>query len=125
MSEVKHTPGPWELSMFSKPDGSPIVTTEDVAETVAASARWPGGVAELWGITIPGTTDVIAYTGNGPTREANARLIAACPDLLAACKLWDQGFTDGEEFTEAQLLAWMNANRRAARAAVAKAEGAA
>lgn len=40
-------------------------------------------------------------------------------ELVAACKLWDEGFKDGEEFTEAQLLEWMNKNRAAARAALA------
>lgn len=92
MSEAKFTPGPWELSTFTRADGQPIATVDDVADAVAASARWPGGVAELWGVTIPGTGDVIAYTGNGPTREANARLIAAAPigyelsnEILRAC----------------------------------------
>ena len=47
----------------------------------------------------------------------------AVPDLLAACQLWDQGFVDGEEFTADQFLAWVTVNRRAARAAIAKATG--
>jgi hypothetical protein len=44
-------------------------------------------------------------------------------DLIAACELWDQGFIEGQQFTPEQLLAWVNANRRAARAAIAKAKG--
>lgn len=57
-------------------------------------------------------------------QAANARLIAAAPDLLDACELWDQGFIDGEEFDADQFLAWVNRNRAAARAAIAKARGA-
>ena len=53
----------------------------------------------------------------------DARLIAAAPDLLAACELWGKGFAEGEEFTPDQLLKWMNDNRRAARAAIARAKG--
>lgn len=41
-------------------------------------------------------------------------------ELAAAAKLWDEGFTDGEEFDEQQFLAWVNKNRSAARAAIAK-----
>ena len=43
--------------------------------------------------------------------------------LLAACELWDQGFTNGEEFTPEQFRVWVNKNRAAARAAIAKAKG--
>lgn len=39
--------------------------------------------------------------------------------LLLACQLWDQGFTDGEDFTHDQFMRWMNANRKAARDAIA------
>lgn len=60
--------------------------------------------------------------GDGGNR--NAALIAAAPDLLAACELWDQGFVDGEQFDAMQLLEWVNKNRRAAREAIAKAKGA-
>jgi hypothetical protein len=55
--------------------------------------------------------------------ERRARLIAAAPELLAACKIWDEGFVDGEEFTDEQFLKWVNDNRRVARAAIAKATG--
>lgn len=56
--------------------------------------------------------------------EADVRLWCAARDLYAACQVWDEGFTDGEDFTPEQFLAWVNANRRIARAALAKARGA-
>lgn len=60
----------------------------------------------------------------GPEEDAaNARLLGAAEDLLAACKLWDEGFVDGEQFTSEEFLAWVNRNRAAARAAIAKATG--
>lgn len=97
MSETRGTPTPCEAVQFLKADGTEILTVEDVAETVAQSARWPGGAADLWGVSIPGSSDVVAYTGNGPNREHNARFIArACnayADLLeantVACDLMD------------------------------------
>lgn len=48
-------------------------------------------------------------------------LFAAAPELAAACEAWDKGFVDGEDFDADQFLAWVNRNRRAARAALAKA----
>ena len=54
-------------------------------------------------------------------REEALRLFAGAAELLAACKLWDDGFSEGEEFTPEQFLNWVNKNRRAARAAIAKA----
>ena len=81
---------PWEWTTFTKPDGSPIITAEDVAETTAASARHHVG-NELHGITLAGLGDdagpnVVCYTGNGPHSAAHARAIAslwmAAPELL-------------------------------------------
>jgi len=81
----------WEWTTFTKPDGSPIVSVEDVAKTTAASARRGAGV-ELHGITPAGLApdaegpNVICYTGNGDGSAANARAIVslwmAAPDLL-------------------------------------------
>jgi hypothetical protein len=81
-----HTPGPWNFTIFTKPDGAPIETPLDVAEALAHSAI-VSGLGELWGVSIDVESGVlvICYTGNGPTSKANARLIAAAPDLLEAC----------------------------------------
>lgn len=146
MSKAEHTPEPWDDTEFVGDDGRPPATAEDVAAMVASSTLEGG--AFLYGVTVDGLVDeqgrskVVCYTGNGPASAANSRRIVACvnacqgistealadgavSDLLAACERWDKGFTDGEEFTEEQFLAWVNANRRAAReaAARAKAEG--
>jgi hypothetical protein len=53
--------------------------------------------------------------------EEIRQLKAKNETLMAACKLWDEGFTEGEELNDVQFLAWVNANRRAAREAIAKA----
>lgn len=79
MSEVKHTPGPWVLEYF----GADGIERKD-AQTVVASYEGRHGengeaIAEVfrW-----------AAGNNSPHPEAraNADLIAAAPDLLAACK---------------------------------------
>jgi hypothetical protein len=79
------TPGPWVPTYFTRPDGTEIETVEQVAETTAHSARQGDGTT-LHGVTLTGDDDgvVVCYTGNGPTSEANARLIAAAPDLYDA-----------------------------------------
>ncbi len=76
-----HTDIPWGLATFIKPDGGKIETLEDVAKTMAFSATQEGMVPELWGIIIPDTDIVIAYTGNGPTREQNARFIVKAVNM--------------------------------------------
>lgn len=55
-----HTAGPWSV-VASLPGGAVIVAAKDGAE-----------VADVWG-------------DNGLPAAANARLIAAAPDLLEAC----------------------------------------
>lgn len=81
-----HSPLPWTLSNFTKPDGSEIKTSQDVADTVAFSTLQCEGT-ELWGVTLDekdaeGRVLVICYTGNGPHSEANARLIVAAVNAL-------------------------------------------
>jgi hypothetical protein len=107
---ASHTPGPWEIN---EGDGMAIAKVS------------------LFAITAPCTAEV----GSGLSKEenlANARLIAAAPDLLVACQRlisfcshrdgtlgsfdhWITTFVeDGSTLTECVTLA---------RAAIAKAEG--
>lgn len=80
-----HTKGPWIWTTFTKPDGSPIQSAQDVAETTSFSAL-KSDRAELHGVTLSGDDDgvVVCYTGNGPNAHNNARLIAAAPDMYEA-----------------------------------------
>lgn len=66
MSEAKHTPGPWFVS--DRPSGH----WSEVA------AGEPGGVVILF----PSSASWLSLE----TRQANARLAAAAPDLLAALR---------------------------------------
>ena len=102
-----HTPGPW---VFIKESGTPGKDDNDMG-----------------GIHAPGV-EVVCWFGNGttyypsegsPPSEANGRLMASAPELLAALKDvvgWVPGssafFTDGS-----------SAAVERARAAIAKAEG--
>lgn len=71
MNEAKHTPGPWEFV-------SKLTASENHrgyfirAEKATRNGKW--ALAEVQ----PGDED-------GKLGAANARLIAAAPDLLAAC----------------------------------------
>lgn len=94
MSEVKHTPGPWRLH------------SEDLR----------GGT--YWVVTMPGAEETIDIF-EGDNGEANAHLIFAAPDLLAACRALDAALCAGFE-----TKATRHAGRMAliaARAAIAKA----
>jgi len=88
-----HTPGPWQ-HVPDKWDRS-----EYRIETVR---RW----------SVDPTSGIYVASANGPS---NARLIAAAPDLLEACKM----FVDACENAPSKTAAAV----RMARAAIAKAEG--
>jgi hypothetical protein len=98
MSESKHTPGPWN------------------AEPMTGRGAWVKGSSGEWAALSCGDTDT--------TAEANARLIAAAPELLEALNKiisrhselvcsGDCGFWDVEDEEKMKL----------ARSAIAKAEG--
>jgi hypothetical protein len=117
VSELKRTPGPWRAGRMDTVsyhagggEAFKKVYVDDPNGEFHLGERLPATVAEVYGPL-------------GADCRANAALVAAAPELLAACELWDQGFTNGEEFDEAQFLKWVNDNRRAARAAIAKAKG--
>ena len=112
MPELKHTPGPW--GVCPDPGADCGECGESQEEAFLVGPQMPTGVGVRTGLAVVLVDD---------NAEANAMLMAAAPDLLAACQLWDQGFTDGEQFTEEQFWKWVNDNRRAARAAIAKALG--
>lgn len=52
----------------------------------------------------------------------HCQMHAAAERLLAACELWDQGFTEGDQFTPEQFIVLVNSNRHAAREAIAAAK---
>lgn len=92
-----HTEGPWHVAYFEDENAAVIVTAEG-----------DGRIAEI--------------RGNVPEEDANARLIAAAPDMLAAlqdaCKTLETVHLHGRA-DEGE--AW--ARLVYARAAIAKAEG--
>lgn len=87
MSEVKHTAGPWEAYHVSSAGWSVRRQHERPGYTGLApicSMAW-------WQFDIPGIID-------DGISEANARLIAASPNLLEACKEARQFIANAIEF---------------------------
>jgi len=88
---MSHTPGPWAVR-----EPCPIERAEDLAEGI------PPNEQELTEVYSEDDGDQVCYVMNTTVCEAaNARLIAAAPDLLAACKalahdIRAMQFTDGE-----------------------------
>lgn len=91
MSETKHTPGPWHCGQES------------------VDPEW-------WIVTIKGGL-IIANVNAHFRQEANARLIAAAPDILAALRECE-AFCKGHQETPEKA-----ARYERVRAAIAKAEG--
>jgi hypothetical protein len=88
---TKHTPGPWSFEPAFK-----------------IGEHWAAGAAH--GVTANDNKDkwrgyVTNVLANSPNAEANARLIAAAPDMLDALRQWQyaQRELDAEEMVNAQL----------------------
>lgn len=96
MQQVKHTPGPW----YVQPE-------QDGAFTIWANELQLGEV----------TPDDM---GDKLPAQANAALIAAAPDMLAALEWWQAQMRDDSCDDMGKLLDDMSAK---ARAAIAKAKG--
>lgn len=95
---MSHTPGPWSQSHREGPDGMwNTQVYDDSGATIATLAWYP--------VELPNGVTTTA-------REANARLIAAAPDLLVALKRFvNEVEMQGHVVVEVAL------------AAIAKAEG--
>ena len=99
-----HTPGPWTVGMNA-----------DHLPCVVADVGLPGS-----GFAVAHINKVPLFGKGGPAHEANARLIAAAPDMLKALKTVTEFMACTLEDDE-KHPAWDDV--RLARAAIAKAEG--
>jgi hypothetical protein len=112
MSEkTQHTPGPWETP-----------GTDDGDRVISASIKGKRHtLAHVYG-----GDDPKLNVHTAATRDANARLIAAAPEMLKALRVLALIGDDGVlARIESDKLAWtaLNAVRGIARAAISKAEG--
>ena len=97
MSDVRHTPGPW------------VVFLEDRVAFAVMSAGRDGDICKMDNPNFP-------EFGKADEMNVNAALIAAAPDLLAACELFDKWVT-GLAAIQGDIVPAVEA----ARAAIAKA----
>lgn len=102
MNNAKHTPGPWKVAISARKATLTRITTTDGA--LVASANGPG----------------LSETGEA---EANARLIAAAPELLAIVQRLSTMFPSGEGLGGYAPKEAFAAIGTQARAAIAKATG--
>ena len=102
---AKHTPGPWRIK--SDPMHFDTLTT---VEGGAIGVRKPFGVQMI--VQVGGDSDF-------QEAEANARLIAAAPDLLAALKVMLRDYTAVHDIGDVEMQPAIYQ----ARAAIAKVEG--
>jgi len=108
MNTQKHTPGPWTIENCKNDDGSKFIS-------INGQGPWGCWLADIQAGSINGKpTDV------GPRHLANAHLIAAAPDLLAALKL---AATTKEPDDKIERMIWIG-RQKIILAAIAKAEGA-
>lgn len=100
-NEVKHTPGPWEVIQDAR------LLHLVVARGYTLCRMADNGIANF-----------------GP-EKANARLIAAAPDLLAACREVLRVAENAEENDEVALLSSSGALAEILKIAIGKATGSA
>ena len=113
---AKHTPGPWKVCMPAASDGAPCGGLTVRYE--GPSHRWH--IATVYGQDKP--TGIKYDQGEN---AANARLIAAAPDLLEACELLVQAYARAEGPSGSIQWEDLDAAHAAAKQAVANAGGAA
>lgn len=112
----KHTPGPWFLGDWSQ-DNGPNKTTIEAQEPEVI----PPGGSGIWpdGVRCMKVASVEDSSFDEQTTAANARLIAAAPDLLEALK-------EAERFVNCHSEDWYIAGQTLLakiRAAISKATG--
>ena len=100
----KHTPGPWFLSANIPTSRSPFRAFGIHAQTSTGMRR---NIVNWGGLSSAST----------PESQANARLIAAAPDLLAALQEFVGAVGAGAKFADVSVVDY-------ARTAIAKAKGA-
>ena len=84
-TKVKHRPGPWKVDFWRIGKRDQVV---NVSGGLDASEKFDS----IAGNQFPPERFMIAELGErNPKTEANARLIAAAPDLLEACKKLVEG----------------------------------
>lgn len=113
--EIKHTPGPWHPMILDRPLAEiPAYVAECIEQSGGKDFYFVAGFDEV------GQCD-ISHVGNGPRGKANARLIAAAPDLLEALKDLD-GLARKDDVNPDEYPRWWPAWEKV-RAAIDKAEG--
>ena len=114
MSEPKFTKGPWRVgkpfhNTTSRQDVTPIYwDTPPCGECGRSDGEW------LVAWTFPNSL-------KKPQYKFNAQLIAAAPDLLAACTDWIDWLDTCDDLTDAQAATREEAMLASMRAAIAKA----
>lgn len=106
-----HTPGPWLI--WTEPCPDKDTAKRELSLLVDGTEPFTPSLPMVTGLE--GTC--VATTGCGPTSAANARLIAAAPELLEALVAICDELEAGDD-TDAALIA-----KHAGRAAIAKATG--
>jgi hypothetical protein len=112
---MSHTPGPWTVG--NTVNG--INYNANIVYAPSADPRAANGVAQVYGIAMH--RGVHELPGVSAVGLANARLIAAAPELLEACKA---AVLTLEKLAEQQARpdAWWVADQKKLLAAIAKAE---
>lgn len=104
--QMTHTPGPWRVGKRGA-----------IQNAVLDGRAVPYPV-----IPIEGAEAAVYAPSTSPNAEANARLIAAAPDMLAALKAWHAFMSEGwitNNNEDPEALALLQQSK----AAIAKAEG--
>jgi len=87
MSELRATPGPWDVFNMVHADHGGLMTPEEVGEYVTNAIKANSECSDFLFVSAKGDDGDpvdVCHVGNGPKRNYNAALIGAAPDLYAA-----------------------------------------
>lgn len=125
--DVKHTPGPWEITGMSLENGNVTVGQRDLRIVIADVTN-----AASFGDMLAGAMKRGGGSfdqGDARTQMANARLIAAAPELLPALKAAmalvseEKGWGTYRRMEGSEIYQEAEEFKTLALAAIAKAEG--
>jgi hypothetical protein len=120
MSEQRHTPGPWKIMADPiNKELHPLHENRYIVTGDAVLREWQNSTGAHWEL---GAGSIVCKLRDQQAQKADARLIAAAPALLEACRCALADMEGTKELLDGQVSDAYNLTLRELEAAIAAAE---